>query len=58
MITFFTALYPEAKGLIEYLKLKQNHSETLYQLFEGEQVRLVITGVGMISAATAAAKVV
>ena len=56
MITFFTALYPEAKGLIEHFHLKQNNSETLYQLFEGEQVRLVITGAGMISAATAAAR--
>lgn len=56
MITFFTALYPEAKGLIEHLNLKQNSNETLYRLFEGEQVRLVITGVGMISAATAAAR--
>lgn len=56
MITFFTALYSEAKGLIEHLNLKQNSEENLYQLFEGEQTRLVITGVGMISAATAAAR--
>lgn len=56
MITFFTALYPEAKGLIERLNLKQNNTETIYQLFEGEDVRLVITGVGMIAAATAAAR--
>jgi len=56
MITFFTALYPEAKGLIEHFRLKQNNTETLYQLFEGEQIRLVITGAGMISAATTAAR--
>jgi len=56
MITFITALFPEAKGLIEYFKLKQNTTETLYQLFEGEQVCLVITGAGMISAATAVAR--
>jgi len=56
MITFFTALYQEAKGLIEQLCLKKNPTETLYQLFEGEQIRLVITGTGMIAAATAAAR--
>ena len=56
MITILTALYPEAKGLIERLNLKQNNDETIYRLFEGEQVRLVITGVGMISAAAAAAR--
>lgn len=56
MITFITALYPEAKGLIERLNLKKQPAETLYQLFEGEQVRLLITGTGMISAATATAR--
>ena len=56
MITIITALYPEAKGLIIKLKLKQNPSETLYQLFEGDNLRLMITGAGMISAATAVAR--
>lgn len=56
MITIFTALYPEAKGLITKLKLKKNPEETLYQLFEGEDIHLVITGAGAIAAATAAAR--
>lgn len=56
MITFLTALYPEAKGLIDKLNLKKQPAESLYQLFESEQVRLVITGAGMISAATVAAR--
>ena len=56
MITFITALYPEAKAVIARYKLKQQLKETTYQLFEGESVRLVITGAGMISAATAAAR--
>ena len=55
MITFITALYPEAKGLIKQLNLKKQSSETLYQLFEGEEIRLLVTGTGMISAATATA---
>ena len=56
MITLFTALYPEAKELITKLNLKKQPAETHYQLFESEQYRLVITGAGMISAATAAAR--
>lgn len=56
MITFFTALYPEAKGLIDRLCLKKQPTETLYQLFEGNDIRLVITGAGMIPAATVAAR--
>ena len=56
MITFITALYPEAKGLIDTLHLKKKSEETLYQLFEGEQIRLVITGAGMIAAATTVAR--
>ncbi len=55
MITFITALYPEAKGLIDTLHLKKQTEETLYQLFENETTRLILTGSGMISAATAAA---
>lgn len=56
MITFITALYPEAKEVITKLNLKKQEKETLYQLFEGEGIRLVITGTGMISAATATAR--
>ncbi len=56
MITFITALYPEAKDLIHKLNLKKQPEETLYQLFEQEQVRLIITGTGMISAAAAVAR--
>ena len=56
MITWITALYPEAKELITKLNLKKNNAETMYQLFEGEACRLIVTGTGMIAAATAAAR--
>jgi len=56
MITFITALYAEAKPLLAEYNLKKQQKETLYQLFEGENVRLLITGTGMISAATATAR--
>ena len=56
MITWITALYPEAKELITKLNLKKNNTETMYQLFEGDNCRLIVTGAGMIAAATAAAR--
>ncbi len=56
MITFITAFYPEAKDLIHKLHLKKQSEEALYQLFENEQTRLIITGTGMISAAAAVAR--
>ena len=56
MITFITALYPEAKELIHILNLRKCPEETLYQLFAGEHARLIITGAGMISAATVTAR--
>ena len=46
MITFITALYQEAKPLIQNLQLKKHSSETLYQFYEGDQIRLLITGTG------------
>jgi len=55
MITLITALYPEAKPLIQTLKLKQNPAESRYTLFERENVRLIITGSGMIPAAACVA---
>lgn len=56
MITLITALYPEAKSLIHTLNLKQNTTEHLYSLYEGDGYRLCITGSGMISAATCATR--
>ena len=56
MITLITALYTEAKEFIHTLQLKKCPKETLYQLFEGEQIRVVITGAGMISATAAIAR--
>lgn len=56
MITFITALYPEAKALIQTLQLKKVPSEPLYQLYEGDAARLIITGAGIISAATTVAR--
>ena len=56
MITFITALYPEAKSLIQSLNLKQNPTEHHYRLFEADGIRLCITESGMISAASCVAR--
>lgn len=56
MITIITALYPEAKPFVESLHLKKNLQETHYQLFEGDELRLLITGAGMIAAAAVSAR--
>lgn len=56
MITYITALYPEAKPLIQALALKQKSTENHYSLFEGENCRLLVTGSGMMAAATSVAR--
>lgn len=56
MITFITALYAEAKPLLAEYNLKKQPSETQYQLFEGDNVRVLITGTGMIAATATAAR--
>ncbi len=55
MIYIFTALYCEAHTLIRQLHLTKNQANTRFQEFYNEQdgIRLTITGVGEIAAATA-----
>lgn len=59
MIHIFTALYPEAKPLIQALSLKKRTAQTHYQQFlsaEGD-LSLTITGVGPLQAAAVTASV-
>lgn len=55
MIYLFTAMYCEAAPLIRQYHLKKNIRQTRFQVFENEEegMRLVITGIGMIAAASA-----
>lgn len=53
MITIITALYAEAKPFLSVLPLKKNTSFSLLTLFEGEDIRLLITGVGELTACMA-----
>lgn len=55
MIYIFVALYPEAQPIIRRLGLKRERAEFGFDIYTGDspEVRLVITGVGMVAAATA-----
>lgn len=55
--TIFTALMVEAKPVIERFKLKKNTKETKFSLYESDDLRLVITGVGQINMAMAVAHI-
>lgn len=59
MIHIFTALYPEAKPLIQALDLKKRAAQTHYQQFLSEEgdLSLTITGVGPMQAAAVTASV-
>ncbi len=54
MIFFVTALRPEAQALIRYYKLKVLQ-QSPFPIFEGEGIRLVISGMGKVAAAAATA---
>lgn len=51
----YTALYCEAKPLIEHFRLKKEPQATKYQLFAGDGIRLVVGGTGALRAAAATA---
>jgi len=55
MIYIFMALYPEAKPVIRRLGLKKERVEFGFDVYAGEEpeVKLVITGAGMVAAAAA-----
>lgn len=53
MVTVYAALYPEAAFLIEEYALKKTETIGKIQIFSNQQLRVVITGVGSIAAATA-----
>lgn len=54
MIYIACALYDEAAVWIEQFKLKKNTKAEKFQIFDGAQARLVITGTGGMKAAVAA----
>lgn len=53
MITVFIAMKQEAAPLIERLSLKHT-SSPIFETYENERIRLIITGLGKINAASAA----
>lgn len=59
MITLYCALYPEARELIRVFQLKKESGQKRFPVFSDRErgIRLVITGVGAIAAATAVAEI-
>lgn len=55
MIYYCMAFYPEARPFIRKLKLKKCAAESHFQIFENEDVRLILTGIGEVQAAAAVA---
>lgn len=53
MLLLVTALYCEAKPFIDYYQLKKNHDITKFQVFENDEVKLIITHPGSMEAAIA-----
>jgi hypothetical protein len=55
MVTVFCALYCEAEGIISHYQLHKDNGNPRFQVFEDldRTIRVVITGVGAIAAATA-----
>ena len=53
MLYLITALYAEAKPVIAHLSLKKNNHYIHSTVYENEQVTLLITGIGKLSAAIA-----
>jgi len=51
MIRIFTALYCEAQPLIKYYHLKKNNNINKFQVFQNDNILLLITNTGSIAAA-------
>ncbi|SEF78553.1 Nucleoside phosphorylase [Caloramator fervidus] len=54
MILIQCALYVEAKPLIEKFDLKKNMKENFFEVFENDDIKLIISGYGKINASSSA----
>lgn len=57
MVFIVTALYIEAKPLIEYFDLKKDIENRYFQVFKNEEITLVVTGIGKINSSIAVSHV-
>lgn len=57
MLYMTTALYCEAKPFIQHFQLKKTDQFHKFQVFLGEEITLIITGVGEIAASVAISSV-
>ncbi|CAM0497211.1 nucleoside phosphorylase [Thermoanaerobacter kivui] len=53
MVFIATALYIEAKPIIEYYDLKKDVENRYFQVFKNEEITLIVTGIGKINSSIA-----
>lgn len=58
MLYFICAFYNEAKPIINFYKLKRVNENKFFQVFENENIKLIISGIGKINSAIATAHIV
>ena len=55
MLIWVCALHCEAKPVIDFYRLKKSHDDTAFDLYNGDNMACVISGIGKIASATASA---
>ncbi|KPU27105.1 hypothetical protein TR13x_06855 [Caloranaerobacter sp. TR13] len=58
MLYFICAFYNEAKPIINFYKLKRVNENKFFQVFENDDIKLIISGIGKINSAVALAHIV
>lgn len=58
MLYFVCAFYNEAKPIINFYKLKRVNENRYFQVFENEDIKLIISGIGKINSATSVSHIV
>ena len=55
MLIWVSALHCEAKPVIDYYRLRKEHAKTPFELYRGEQMIAIVSGIGKIASAAASA---
>ena len=55
MLIWVAALHCEAKPVIDYYRLKKTHAKTPFDLYRGEDMACVVSGIGKVASAAASA---
>ena len=55
MLIWVCAMHCEAKPLIDYYRLKKSHQANAFDIYYGEDMACVVSGIGKVASATASA---